>query len=162
MDNKILQFTQSPPNRPGVRTRTTKDHDVIRRWAEDHQADPATGEATESGPATIDVRDGGAGIRFNFPGVSPFRQIEWQEWLAHFDSHQLTFVFEEQDTGQVAARAHELSRSHDGEMGREREDWMRAEHDLQDQAGGAAPSGRYRLVKDGAAMPSASASATRS
>jgi hypothetical protein len=41
------------------------------------------------------VRDEGAGIRFNFPGVARFRAITWDEWFEHFDSHALTFVFEE-------------------------------------------------------------------
>jgi hypothetical protein len=43
------------------------DHEVIRRWAARHSAEPATGEATASGPGTITINDGGAGIRFNFP-----------------------------------------------------------------------------------------------
>jgi hypothetical protein len=73
----------------------TRDHEVVRRWAAHRQAKPATGEATRSGPATINVNDGGAGIRFNFPGVSPqFRAIRWEEWFDAFDQHQLVFVYE--------------------------------------------------------------------
>jgi hypothetical protein len=49
---------QTPPERLGARTQATRDHETIRRWAVDHGADPATGEATESGPATIAVNDG--------------------------------------------------------------------------------------------------------
>jgi len=48
----------------------TRDHDVIKRWATARQAEPATGEVTDSGPATVNVNDGGAGIRFIFPGTS--------------------------------------------------------------------------------------------
>lgn len=73
----------------------TRDHEVIRQWAVRHQAEPATGEATSSGPATLDVRDGGAGIRFNFPGIGRFRPISWEEWLEHFDRNELTFVYEQ-------------------------------------------------------------------
>jgi hypothetical protein len=51
----------------------TDDQQLIREWAEQHNAEPATGEATQSGPATIDVQDGGVGIRFNFPAVGRFR-----------------------------------------------------------------------------------------
>ena len=72
----------------------TRDHDVIRRWAAQRQAEPATGEATSSGPATSKVNDGGAGIRFNFPGVGLFRPISWDEWLTNFDVHQCAFVYE--------------------------------------------------------------------
>src|SRR5688500_15444035 len=73
----------------------TRDRELITRWAARHQAAPATGEATGPGPATVDVNDGGAGIRFNFPGVGPFRQITWDEWFENFDRFGLTFVYEE-------------------------------------------------------------------
>jgi hypothetical protein len=73
----------------------TRDHDVIRHWAGNRRAEPATGEATASGPATIDVKDGGAGIRFNFPSVSRFRPITWEEWFDNFDRHELIFVYDE-------------------------------------------------------------------
>jgi hypothetical protein len=59
----------------------TREHHVIREWAEARQARPATGEATISGPPTVRVNDGGAGIRFNFPGAAPFRPITWEEWF---------------------------------------------------------------------------------
>ena len=54
------------------RSLATRDHDVIRAWAARHSAEPATGEATQSGPATVNVNDGGVGIRFNFPGPADF------------------------------------------------------------------------------------------
>jgi hypothetical protein len=74
----------------------TRTHDVIRRWAARRRAEPATGEATASGPASADIHDGGAGIRFNFPGFARFRPITWEEWFDNFERHQLTFVFEDQ------------------------------------------------------------------
>ena len=73
---------------------STRDHEVIRRWAQARQAEPATGEETQSGPATVRVNDGGAGIRFNFPGMGPFRPISWEEWLQNFDKHLCAFVYE--------------------------------------------------------------------
>jgi hypothetical protein len=72
----------------------TRDHAVIKRWAAARHAEPATGEATESGPATVTVNDGGAGIRFIFPGTSAFRPITWEEWLANFDLHHCLFVYD--------------------------------------------------------------------
>ena len=72
----------------------TRDHAVIRAWAKERQAEPATGEATSSGPATVDVKDGGAGIRFNFPGAGPYRPISWDEWLSNFDEHGCAFVYD--------------------------------------------------------------------
>lgn len=72
----------------------TRDHELIRRWAHGHQAEPATGEATESGPATVSLNDAGAGIRFNFPGVERFRPVDWSEWFRNFDANALVFVYE--------------------------------------------------------------------
>ena len=125
----------------GARAILTEDHDVIRRWAARRSAEPATGEATASGPATIDVNDGGAGIRFNFPGVQRFRPISWDEWFEHFDKHDLLFVYEEE----VADRAYELWQARDGEPGRELEDWFEAERQLRGPSGTAI--GRYRIIK---------------
>jgi hypothetical protein len=124
----------------GTRALSTQDHEVIRRWAERHRAEPATGEATSSGPATVTVNDGGAGVRFNFPGVARFRPIDWNEWFANFDAHGLTFVYEEE----VSDRAYELFEARGGAHGHDQEDWFAAERALQ-KAG--VPSARYRLIK---------------
>ena len=72
----------------------TRDHALVRAWADHHGAEPATGEATPSGPAVLDVNDQGAGIRFNFPAAARFRPVEWDEWLTCFDRDGLVFVFE--------------------------------------------------------------------
>ena len=86
------------PLDPASKVLSTRDHDVIRQWAEKRQAEPATGEATASGPATIDVKDGGAGIRFNFPGRGVYRPIAWEEWFQNFDAHECAFVFDHDGT----------------------------------------------------------------
>jgi hypothetical protein len=125
-----------------VRALATKDHDLIRNWAERHHAEPSTGEATASGPATTCVNDGGAGIRFNFPGFSRFRPISWAEWFDNFDRHGLTFVFEEE----VADRAYEHWQARGGGHGHDRADWFQAENELGKPA--AFVGGRYRLVKE--------------
>ena len=72
----------------------TRDAELVRAWAAHQGAEPATGEATDSGPATVAVNDQGSGLRFNFPGASRFRGVSWDEWLAHFDNAGLVFVFE--------------------------------------------------------------------
>lgn len=119
----------------------TRDHDVIRAWAARHGAEPATGEATPSGPATINVNDGGVGIRFNFPGAGRFRPISWGEWLDHFDRNRLTFVYQEE----VADRAFALWQSRGGEHGHDRQDWFDAEQQLRQIADGL--TGRYWFVQ---------------
>ena len=119
----------------------TRDHDVVRAWAARHGAEPATGEATSSGPATVSVNDGGVGIRFNFPGVGRFRPISWEEWLEHFDRNRLTFVYQEE----VADRAYAIWQSRGGAHGHDRQDWFDAEQQLRQIADGRA--GRYWFVQ---------------
>jgi hypothetical protein len=119
----------------------TRDHDIIRAWATRHSAEPATGEATASGPATINVNDGGVGIRFNFPAVGRFRPISWDEWFEHFDRNHLVFVYEES----VADRAYALWQGRGGEHGRDREDWLEAERQLRRTP--RASSARYWFVQ---------------
>lgn len=94
----------------------TDDNDLIMEWARQHSAEPATGEATASGPATIDVKDGGAGIRFNFPAAARFRPISWDEWFANFHQHQLLFVYERNDSaGTLSGRYRMVPKSRLGE-----------------------------------------------
>ena len=86
----------------------TDNRELIREWAARRAAQPATGEATQSGPATVDVRDGGAGIRFNFPGAAPFRPISWEEWFDNFTRHDLMFVYEGDVPGQTPSGRYRL------------------------------------------------------
>lgn len=72
----------------------TQDRALVRAWAEHHGAEPATGEETASGPATVSVNDQGTGLRFNFPAAARFRPVDWDEWFAHFDRSGLVFVYE--------------------------------------------------------------------
>ena len=87
---------------------TTDDRELIREWAAKRAAEPATGEATESGPATVDVRDGGAGIRFNFPGAARFRPISWEEWFDNLTRHDLMFVYKADVPGQTPSGRYRL------------------------------------------------------
>ena len=130
-----------PSETSRIRAFGTRDHEEIRRWARRHHAEPSTGEATASGPRTVSVNDGGAGIRFNFPGAAPFRPIDWAEWFENFDRHELMFVYEEE----VAQRAYTLWEGRQGGHGHDQDDWFEAERQL--GAPGGAPSARYRFVK---------------
>lgn len=97
----IVLLTADNENRhPEVPVAATRDHDLIKRWADRHDAEPATGERTASGDSTLHVNDGDAGIRFNFPAVGRFRPITWGEWFDNFETHELVFVFERDAAGQ--------------------------------------------------------------
>ena len=73
-------------------TRTTTDHDEIRRWVEQHDGSPAV------------VRDTGSKnslgvLRFDFPGGAgedKLEHVEWEEWFDTFDSNNLALLYQEQ------------------------------------------------------------------
>ena len=96
-------------------------------------------------PPVRSVNDSGAGIRFNFPGFAPFAPLSWDDWFANFEAHDLSFVFEEEDREQIAARARERWQARGG-GGDSQDDWLQAEAELQHEAGGQAAV-RYRLIK---------------
>jgi hypothetical protein len=93
-----------------VATVATRDHELIRRWAQRRAAEPATGERTASGEATVSVTDGGAGIRFNFPATGRFRPISWDEWFENFETHELVFVYERDAPGQSLSYRYRLTK----------------------------------------------------
>lgn len=78
------------PERPG-RSLVTTNHEVIRKWAEDRRAVPATVPGTE--------HDGGLGVlRFDFPGYGgeDLQQVSWEEWLGTFDRRGLNFIHQQE------------------------------------------------------------------
>jgi hypothetical protein len=136
-----LSVTWANASGAGPRAIATRDHEVICQWAARHHAEPATGEATASGPATVQLNDDGAGIRFNFPGAGRFRPITWDEWFENFERCQLTFVYEED----IADRAYALWQARGGAHGHDRDDWLEAERQLSGPA--MRPMGRYRFTR---------------
>lgn len=74
---------------PG-QTLRTRDHDVIRSWAIDRGAKPATVPGTE--------REGRLGVlRLDFPGYAGgnLAEVSWDEWFDTFDRQNLEFVYQE-------------------------------------------------------------------
>jgi hypothetical protein len=72
-------------------TLATRDHGVIRQWAGERKAQPATVPGTE--------HDGRPGVlRFDFPdyGGDRLEQIPWEKWFNTFDERKLVFLFQEQ------------------------------------------------------------------
>jgi len=68
----------------------TRNHEVIRQWADERQAVPTTVESTE--------RNGRAGVlRLDFPGYggNELGELTWDEWFETFDERNLIFVFQE-------------------------------------------------------------------
>lgn len=88
---KYSQEITSPedePEREG-RSLVTTDHDVIRQWAEERDAVPATVEGTEH-------EDHLGVLRFDFGGDNDkLRHVDWDEWFATFDDRRLNFIYQE-------------------------------------------------------------------
>jgi hypothetical protein len=87
-----IESSDQHAERPG-QTLATRDHDVIRQWAEERGAVPATISGTE--------HDGRPGVlRFDFPNFGRsggrLRQVDWDEWFETFDARNLVFLFQEQ------------------------------------------------------------------
>jgi hypothetical protein len=89
---KYSQEVTSPdddPERAG-RSLATTSHEVIRQWAEQRQAVPATVEGTEHG-------DHLGVLRFDFGGGSErLRHVSWEEWFATFDERELNFLYQQE------------------------------------------------------------------
>ena len=72
-------------------TRTTTDHEEIRRWAEDHDGKPVSVKGTES------ADDAGV-LRIDFPGGAGADQLEpisWDDWFAKFEESRLAFLYQD-------------------------------------------------------------------
>jgi hypothetical protein len=93
--SRSLQYSQEvtsldeDPERAG-RSLATSSHEVIRRWAEERNAVPATVEGTEHG-------DHLGVLRFDFGGGSErLRHVSWEEWFDTFDARKLNFLYQEE------------------------------------------------------------------
>jgi hypothetical protein len=91
---KYAKWIDSPDDhedRPG-QSLVTRNHNVIRYWAEERDAKPATVPGAEQGQARI--------LRFDFPGYGgkKLKTISWDEWFEPFDARDLAFHFQEHKT----------------------------------------------------------------
>jgi hypothetical protein len=86
---KVVHDPSEEEDREG-QTLVTRDHDVIRQWAERRRAEPATVDGTEHG-------DHLGVLRFDFPGYGgqSLRKVSWDEWFKTFDDRGLNFIHQE-------------------------------------------------------------------
>ncbi|MFK4835101.1 hypothetical protein ACI3KY_05160 [Microbacterium sp. ZW T2_14] len=69
----------------------TTDHDVIRRWAEDRHATPATVGGEDGDGIVGELR-----LDFDFGNdLEDLRAVTWDEWFAAFDERGDQFVYQE-------------------------------------------------------------------
>ena len=86
---KWIDSTSEHEDHPG-QTLATRDHDVIKAWAEKRGGEPSTVPGTEHG-------DHLGVLRFNFPGYGgqDLQAVPWDEWFKTFDDRKLVFVYQE-------------------------------------------------------------------
>jgi hypothetical protein len=76
-------------------SKTTRDHDEIRRWAEERGAEPACVKGTGN--------EGDIGLlRLDFPGYSgeeSLQHITWDEFFDKFDERNLALLYQEETAG---------------------------------------------------------------
>jgi hypothetical protein len=81
-------------------SKTTTNHDEIRKWAEARDGKPATVKRTE--------KDGEAGVlRFNFPGYSgenSLEEISWDEFFQKFDEKHLAMLYQDKTSSGEESR----------------------------------------------------------
>jgi hypothetical protein len=72
-------------------SKTTTDHDEIKKWVEARQGKPATVQRTESG-------DEPGVLRIDFPGYSgagSLVEISWEDFFQKFDEKNLAFLYQD-------------------------------------------------------------------
>src|SRR4051812_4075081 len=70
-------------------SKTTRDHDEIRTWVEEHDGHPASVRGTGNGDPGV--------LRIDFPGGAGEDQLEhvsWDEWFEKFDANDLAFLYQ--------------------------------------------------------------------
>jgi hypothetical protein len=88
---------------------TTRDHDVIRRWAESRGGAPADVRGTGDGNGS----DGGAGvlrIEFRDPG-DRLEDVSWDTFFATFDDSDVDFLYQEFTKDGAESRFHKIVRA---------------------------------------------------
>lgn len=76
-------------------SRTTRDHEEIRRWAEERGGKPSHVKSTGS-------REDIGILRIDFPGYSgqgSLEAISWEEWFEKFDDRNLALLYQEETAG---------------------------------------------------------------
>lgn len=84
---------------------TTRDHDVIREWAEARGGVPAGAGGGNDDPGVL---------RIDFPDRGDddsLDDVEWNQFFAKFDEQDLDFVYQEQTSDGSTSRFNRFTRS---------------------------------------------------
>ncbi len=85
--SKWIDSMEEHEDHPG-QSLATRNHEVIKHWAEERRAEPAAVAGTE--------HEGRAGVlRLDFPGYGTVPKISWDDWFKTFDDRELIFLYQE-------------------------------------------------------------------
>jgi hypothetical protein len=129
-------------------TKTTKDHEEIRRWAEERGGKPAHVKSTGSG------EDSGI-LRIDFPGYSgegSLEPIDWDEWFDKFDERNLALLYQEETAGGERSNFNKIVSAETAEQAEEKS------HGRKRGAGGG---GGKKAAKKAAKVGSSRSAATK-
>jgi len=90
-------------------SKTTTDHEQIRRWTESHGGHPACVKGTGG-------KDDTGILRIDFPGYSgeeTLQEISWDDFFRKFDDSDLAFLYEDDSRfNKLVNREHAHAGSH--------------------------------------------------
>jgi hypothetical protein len=78
----------------------TRDHEVIRTWAEDRGGAPAMVEGTGEGVLRIEFRDDSGRLE----------DVDWDAFFATFDESDVDFLYQERTSDGSVSRFHKFVR----------------------------------------------------
>lgn len=84
-------------------SRTTTDHDVIKRWTDARGGQPSRVPGTEKSGAGL--------LRIQFPqsdGPNELEQITWEDFFAKFDESKLALVYQDATSDGEVSRFNKL------------------------------------------------------
>jgi hypothetical protein len=95
---KVRIFSSRKERDMSSSSKTTTDHEEIKRWVEERGGHPAVVKGTEG------KRTGGV-LRIDYPGFSgedTLEEVTWEEFFEVFDDNNLAFLYQEEtkDGGQ--------------------------------------------------------------
>ena len=81
-------------------SKTTTDHDTIRKWVEERGGRPAAVKGTGGGddPGILRVDFAGAGDE------DSLEEISWEEFFEKFEENDLAFLYQEETSGGKESR----------------------------------------------------------
>jgi len=70
-------------------SRTTTDHEEIKKWTEERDGKPAIVKGTHEGESGV--------LRINFPGgaENSLEEISWDEFFEIFDERKIAFLYQD-------------------------------------------------------------------